>query len=634
MTKRNFYRKKGFLTYAVVLLTVMGTLLFAGCTNETDTIAPVSEKHTETGTETLGGTGGNTGNNGSTPANITITVKGDTNVIVNEPKIFRVKKDASWKTVRSKISVVYNDGYEEGYWKAEKEATPVLEDGYIFENDTTVFAVSRPKDSVSYTVKYYKQNLNDDNYTLAETKMLYGKQGELTAAEMEVYPGFTAEPVTQETIQNNGNTVVNIKYTRKIITLTFNLKGGTTETPLLAGGTLQGKFEAPIIIATPEKSEYAFNGWEPELPATFPAENTTYTVKWTAPYRITITGDERVQPGITVNIGPGIIWKNAKRRIKKEFRLKPEWEIYSQLKDFPLSMKFPNYTVNTWKISNADGEIINDTYIFTGDTTIYAATNYNLFNTHDSNLIGYDGESPKGKITIPPYITSIGKKALYACTFTAINLSKNITTIGEDAFRGCRGLTSLDLPDGLASIGEWAFAGCTGLTTLSLPKNLNSTGKFTFCDCRNLETVTLPQGLTSIDEGAFSHCTNLTTVNLPESLYSIKSYAFSSCKTLTAIILPEHLVLIEEQAFSQCAGLTTVNLPQSIISIGKQAFYLCTNLDTIRIQSHRLKTIDVDAFRSIKPSARFRVKTSAIKSLILNSQSGILGSQIEVVDNP
>ena len=44
--------------------------------------------------------------------------------------------------------------------------------------------------------------------------------------------------------------------------------------------------------------------------------------------------------------------------------------------------------------------------------------------------------------------------------------------IGNYAFDGCSGLTSLTLPAGITSIGDEAFRGCSGLTSLNLPAGI------------------------------------------------------------------------------------------------------------------------------------------------------------------
>ena len=44
--------------------------------------------------------------------------------------------------------------------------------------------------------------------------------------------------------------------------------------------------------------------------------------------------------------------------------------------------------------------------------------------------------------------------------------------IGDYAFEGCSGLTSLTLPAGITEIGDCAFEGCSGLTSLTLPAGI------------------------------------------------------------------------------------------------------------------------------------------------------------------
>jgi hypothetical protein len=55
---------------------------------------------------------------------------------------------------------------------------------------------------------------------------------------------------------------------------------------------------------------------------------------------------------------------------------------------------------------------------------------------------------------------------------------------------------------GATSIGDGAFAGCTGLTSVSLPEAI-SIGDETFFGCTSLVSVSLPEA-TSIGESAFS----------------------------------------------------------------------------------------------------------------------------------
>ena len=55
--------------------------------------------------------------------------------------------------------------------------------------------------------------------------------------------------------------------------------------------------------------------------------------------------------------------------------------------------------------------------------------------------------------------------------------------IGNYAFEGCSGLTSLTLPAGITSIGYGAFIGCSGLTSLTLPAGITKIGSSAFAGC-------------------------------------------------------------------------------------------------------------------------------------------------------
>ena len=48
-------------------------------------------------------------------------------------------------------------------------------------------------------------------------------------------------------------------------------------------------------------------------------------------------------------------------------------------------------------------------------------------------------------------------------------LTDKVNTIGDSAFSGCSGLTSIELPSSVTTIGHVAFRGCTGITSIEFP---------------------------------------------------------------------------------------------------------------------------------------------------------------------
>ena len=255
-------------------------------------------------------------------------------------------------------------------------------------------------------------------------------------------------------------------------------------------------------------------------------------------------------------------------------------------------------------------------------------------------------------ITIPAKVTSIGDNAFYSCTgLTSIQVesgntvydSRNncnaiietasntlllgcqntiipntVTSIGENAFYCCEGLTSISIPNSVKNIGDNAFQGCTDLTTVNLPNSITKIGKNAFLACRGLTSVNIPNSVTNIDEKVFFGCDNLKSITIPKSVTNIGYRAFNGCSGLTSIqvesgntvydsrencnaiiktadntivfgcqntIIPSSVTAIGELAFSGCSCPTPFTIPNNVTSIGSCAFMNCTNLTAISIPS-------------------------------------------------
>ena len=173
---------------------------------------------------------------------------------------------------------------------------------------------------------------------------------------------------------------------------------------------------------------------------------------------------------------------------------------------------------------------------------------------------------------------------------------KTVTSIGDEAFSGCRALTSIELPDSVTSMGVNPFEGCMSLKNIQVSPEqpvfavidgvlFNKAEKSLICypTGKQEEAYEVPQGIQQIKFDAFAGCRFLTTIELPDSVTSIGDGAFAECSALTNIELPDGLTSIGEYAFLGCSALTNIELPDSVTSMGVNPFEGCMSLKNIQV---------------------------------------------------
>lgn len=197
-------------------------------------------------------------------------------------------------------------------------------------------------------------------------------------------------------------------------------------------------------------------------------------------------------------------------------------------------------------------------------------------------------------------IETAAKKLVLGCPTSVFPLDGSVTSIGDDAFFGCTGLTSIAIPEVITSIGKAAFGECTNLVNITLPfigEKMEETsnthfgyifgadsgfnnGEYVPTSLKNVSII----GGTTISSHAFYGCNELTSISLPNSITSIGSYAFAYCKKLTNMIIPEGVTSIENGMFWYCEKLESITIPSGITNIGAFAFAECNALKTINFQ--------------------------------------------------
>ena len=124
-----------------------------------------------------------------------------------------------------------------------------------------------------------------------------------------------------------------------------------------------------------------------------------------------------------------------------------------------------------------------------------------------------------------------------------------VTSIGDNAFDGCIGLTSIEIPSSVTSIGSSAFSGCSGLNKV-IVKDITAWCNISFSDNplsyahhlysdENTEITNLiiPSGVTNIGSSAFSGCSNLTSVtSYITDIFETGKDAFTGCENATLYV--------------------------------------------------------------------------------------------------
>ena len=275
----------------------------------------------------------------------------------------------------------------------------------------------------------------------------------------------------------------------------------------------------------------------------------------------------------------------------------------------------------------------------------------------------FEGCTGITSVTIPDAVTTLGQSAFSGCTsLTTATIGMSVDIVRNDTFNGCIVLGQLDLgrnlmsdikfglesslhtlniSDNVKSIGDNAFKNYTSLSTISIGSGLEYSGMDAFAGCpvsqvhvsdigkwcaidfantnanpasisrtiylnnsvvENLEIpddvvevkpfvfynnlakmVKLGSSVKKIGQSAFDNNTELSMVVFNNDLAEIGGYAFKGCAKLQELDLKDNVETIGDNAFFGCSAVTAVTVPASVKSIGTGAFGGCSLLSTTNI---------------------------------------------------
>lgn len=157
--------------------------------------------------------------------------------------------------------------------------------GSPLTSNITLTAHWRSNTSTKYTVIHWQEKADESGWSLHETETKTGGTDAQTAAASKSYPGFTAQTITQQTINGDGSTIVNVYYKRNVYAVKFF-------TIKYEGGLLSGKYvkdkEIDSIRITAKYGANISNMWPGGIWTTSPGGSTFQASIGTMP----LGGDE------------------------------------------------------------------------------------------------------------------------------------------------------------------------------------------------------------------------------------------------------------------------------------------------------------------------------------------------------
>ena len=187
-------------------------------------------------------------------------------------------------------------------------------------------------------------------------------------------------------------------------------------------------------------------------------------------------------------------------------------------------------------------------------------------------------------------------------------IGEGITSVGYDAFNGCKNLTEVELPQSLKVIGSYAFIYCPALTSIDLP----TTNELYIDDhaftSSGLTEIVLPDNVTDVGVGAFSGCTDLTRAKLSgNQFYMLRESVFGNCTSLKEIDFGTSVTRINDSALYN-TGFETLVIPDTITFLGDHALANCKNLTELDLGDGMAIIMD-SALQSCKALKKVTVGT-------------------------
>lgn len=137
-------------------------------------------------------------------------------------------------------------------------------------------------------------------------------------------------------------------------------------------------------------------------------------------------------------------------------------------------------------------------------------------------------------------------RALVQRTIEGDYENARVTSVGENAFRGCSELTAVTM-DKATNVGEYAFNRCSDLTDVSMSE-VTEIGNYAFYENYHIANIDFPK-VSTVGDWAFTS-EDLKELVLPETITTLGAGAFGFC-CLSKIVIPSSLTSLGDRAWER-----------------------------------------------------------------------------------
>ena len=167
----------------------------------------------------------------------------------------------------------------------------------------------------------------------------------------------------------------------------------------------------------------------------------------------------------------------------------------------------------------------------------------------------------------------------------------------------------------VTSVGNYAFSGCSGLSTVTIPTSITYFGYEAFVDCSGLYSVYY--------EGDIAAWCGIEFYTRESNPLSKASDLYFNNELLVDIVIPSGVTKIGDCAFSGARDVASLSIPSSVTSIGDESFYACSGLQTITVESG-------NAYYDSRENCNALINTSTNR-LMQASANAFIPNSVEII---